>query len=124
MSACTSAGVHVSEDQVSKYRKGTTTMDQVIADLGQPTTRSVDEEGNVTLTYTYTETTVRPETFIPYIGGIVTGGTDVRSNSAVLIFNKGGILKSYNVSGSQMGQSMGINSGAPGGRVEQKDRVE
>jgi len=118
---CSSSGVYVSEEQISQYQRGETHISDVIQELGQPTTRSVNDKGETTIMYIYSEATVRPETFIPYVGGLV-GGTDSRSNAVSLIFNQEGVMQSYSSSGTQMGTATGLSAGVKNQRVKQHVR--
>jgi outer membrane protein assembly factor BamE (lipoprotein component of BamABCDE complex) len=71
---CASTGNNFDESKLSQIQKGETTEAQLIEFFGQPENRTVTSEGTTILTWTYTEATVKGESFIPYAGPFV-GGT-------------------------------------------------
>ncbi|MNE74170.1 hypothetical protein D3C80_1702290 [compost metagenome] len=60
--------------------------------------------------YSYYEAKVRPETFIPIVGGFV-GGSDSTSNTATLRFDASDRLLDTSSSSSAMGTGMGLSAG-------------
>jgi outer membrane protein assembly factor BamE (lipoprotein component of BamABCDE complex) len=108
---CAASGVKVTEAQISALRAGETTVDQVLAQFGQPTTRMKLADGTVTLLYVYSEAKVRGATFIPIVGAFA-GGMDVRSTSATLRFNSAGLLLDVSSSQSELGSGTGAAAGA------------
>lgn len=121
LAACSSTGVYVDESKVQNFTKGETTYESVISQLGQPTQKTLDSEGNLEIAYLYSETSVRPETFIPYAGAFV-GGADTRTNSTTFIFDSSGILQDYKTSSMQLGTAQNLSSDAKFDRVETKGR--
>lgn len=122
LTACASSGVYVDQNNLTEFKKGQTTSQQAIQKLGTPSQRTVDGNGNTTLIYSYFETTARPETFIPIIGGLV-GGADTRSNVVTLTFSPDDKLKDYQITGSQTGTGMGLSAGVLNQRIDTKTRT-
>jgi outer membrane protein assembly factor BamE (lipoprotein component of BamABCDE complex) len=108
---CMSSGVKVTETQLSKFRVGQTTSQQVVAALGQPTTSNVSSTGERTLVYTFFHYQTRPESLIPYVGPFV-GGADTSNTNVVFVFNRSRLLERYDSSSGASGMSTGILSGA------------
>lgn len=107
LSACASSGVRVTDDQMSQFKEGQTTKQDVITALGQPTTTMRNADGTTVLMYTYAEARTRGSTFIPIVGAFV-GGVDTRSNNVMLTFDQQGVLKTTSSSSSQYGTATGI----------------
>jgi len=78
-------------------------------------------DGRRMATYAYAEAQVRPETFIPFIGGFV-GGTDTRTSTVTMIFDQEGIFQTYTTSESEFGTGMGFSAGTGPGRIENQPR--
>ena len=121
LAGCAATGVQVKEEQLAEFEKGKTTIQDVIAKLGQPTRNTLLPDGSRTLTYTYVQAQARPENFIPIIGPLV-GGHDVRSNIVMLRFSPNGVLRSMIASSSQRGTGRGAAAGAPMERVEDQPK--
>lgn len=117
LAGCASSGNYVDQSNMKSLIKGKTTMDQAVGMLGQPTSRTMVGSGQTVLTYTYSEATTRPESFIPVVGAFV-GGADSRFTMATLAFGPDGILTDYTYTGSQSGLSTGLASGASNQRVK------
>lgn len=114
LAGCASSGVRVTDAQLSQFHAGQTTEQQVIATLGTPTMQMHNSDGTSTLMYTYAEARARPSSFIPVVG-IFAGGVDSHSNSAMLTFDKNGVLQRYSTSQGENGTAAGIavDGGAP-----------
>jgi len=121
MSACAASGVHVSEAQVSSFQKGKTTYEDVVLELGNPTSKTLDSAHNTQIVYVYSEYQTRPETFIPYVGAFV-GGADTRTNIASFKFNQVGILQDYSFSETALGTASNLSAGVQPDRVPVKAR--
>lgn len=121
MTGCVAMGTQIKEQQLTKLEKGKTTVQEVVASFGPPTTNTLNSNGSRTLMYTYIEAQSRPETFIPFIGGFI-GGADSRSNMVTLQFNTAGVLLDYSSSTSTMGTGIGISSGTTFDRVEEQPK--
>lgn len=121
MGACASSGVQVTEQQTSAFEKGKTTRQEVIAKLGKPTMQTNLGDGTKLVQYTYAEATVRPSTFIPFVGAFV-GGADSRSSHVALKFDAQDKLIDVTSSESQMGTATGLAAGAVAPATDQPRR--
>ena len=122
LSCCTSTGVQVNERALTSFEKGKTTINDVFARLGQPTSNILLNTGQRIVGYTYVQAQARPESFIPIIGPLV-GGADSRFSNVSLTFDRNGVLESYSSTQSQFGTSTGVASGAtPSDRVRDQPR--
>jgi outer membrane protein assembly factor BamE (lipoprotein component of BamABCDE complex) len=122
VSGCVSTGVQVDENALTSFQKGKTTVNEVIARLGQPTSNILMNTGQRIISYTYIQAQARPESFIPIIGPLV-GGADSRFSNVALTFDRNGVLESYSSSQSQFGSATGAASGAtPDDRVQDQPR--
>jgi hypothetical protein len=115
---CASTGVQVNEDQLRTFEKGKTTVADVTAVLGQPTTSSLQSDGSRMLIYSYAQAQARPASFIPIVGAFV-GGTDARSNVVMFRFDAKGVLMDYSSTSSTYGTGTGMAAGAPMPQTDQ-----
>ena len=122
---CAATGVEVKQESLTELKKGETTIPEVVSKFGEPTTKTLNMDGTQTLMYAYYQSTVRPETFIPYIGGLV-GGADTKVNSVILMFDKNGVLENFSASESKYGTGTGLASGTTinEDRTEQPQKAE
>lgn len=88
---CAASGVKVTDAHLSDMKPGETTEAQVVQSLGAPTMRTRLGDGSTMVIYSYFETKVRPETFIPFAGAFV-GGSDGRTSTVTLRFDPAGKL--------------------------------
>ena len=114
ISGCATTGKEVTQDQLVDFKKGETTIDDVIAKLGAPTSSTVTATGQRTISYVFAHAQARPGSFIPFIGPFV-GGMDSRSSMVIFIFGADGRLQNYHASQSQLGSG----TGAAAGRYQQ-----
>ncbi len=121
LTACMSSGTYVDANQVSQFKKGETTIDQVEKALGTPSSRSILYNGHTAIGYTYVEATARPASFIPLVGGLV-GGSDSRMTMASFVFDENGVLTTSTYTGSQNGTGMGFNSGVHNQKIDNTPR--
>jgi hypothetical protein len=121
LTACAASGVHVSEAQISNFQKGVTRYEDVVLELGNPTSKTLDSAQNTQIIYVYSEYQTRPETFIPYVGAFV-GGADTRTNIASFKFNEAGLLQDYSFSETALGTASNLSAGVQPGRVAVKAR--
>ena len=110
LGGCAATGVQVKEEQLAAFEKGKTTLQEVVAALGQPTGNTLMPDGSRMISYTYAQAQARPATFIPIVGAFA-GGVDARSNTAMLTFDQRGILKSTMSSSHQQGTGTGFAAG-------------
>ncbi len=109
LSACVSAGVKVDQSKMANFKKGRTTYDEVIAQLGQPNQTMLRDDGFKTITYMYFSAQPRPESFIPYIGAVV-GGADVENTMVMLTFDKRDILRNFTSTQGRTGSGRGFEA--------------
>jgi len=106
LSACgATSGAKVSQEQSSQFSKGKTTMDQVVASLGKPNSKTTKDDGDVLIQYVYVNTSVRGATFIPIVG-LFAGGADTETEVSGFTFDKNGILKEITKRESSHGASL------------------
>lgn len=91
--ACISAGVDVKPEQLSSFRQGKATLEEVVGELGSPTAQASLSNGSTVLIYSFVTSRPRPESFLPFIGPFF-GGADTRSATVVFEFDENGILTS------------------------------
>ncbi|MDD2728343.1 hypothetical protein [Malikia sp.] len=111
LAGCAAAGVKVTDQQLSVLKPGESTEAHAAQVLGKPTVRTRMGDGTTMLTYSYYETKVRPETFIPFAGAFI-GGSDSRSTVVTLNFDQEGKLLRTSSTESTFGSGMGIAAGA------------
>lgn len=104
LSGCMASGVQVKPEQLSNFKKGETTKQQVISALGNPTARSVTADGSEMLIYNYAAYQARPASFIPLIGPLV-GGADVQTSMVWFQFGTDGKLINYTAQNSATGSA-------------------
>ena len=110
LAGCAASGVKVTDGQLSSFKAGETTKAQVIAAIGAPTMQMRLADGTSMVVYSHYEAKVRPETFIPFVGGFV-GGSDSTSNTATLRFDASDRLIDTTSASSAMGSGMGFSAG-------------
>ncbi len=116
LTGCVATGTKVSNEQALEFVRGSTTVRDVVAKLGQPTSRVTLANGESMLLYQYGEVQYRAATFVPIVG-LFAGGADVRSNSVSFRFDAEGKLIDHTSAESQQGVGTGIASGNVQGRV-------
>lgn len=114
---CAASGVQVTQEDIDEFEPGRTTYAEVTQQLGPPTTESFNSDGSRQAIYAYSEMSIRPETFIPYVGGLV-GGADRKANSVVFNFDQQGRLQNYSGSGTAVGTARNLSSGVNLERVD------
>jgi hypothetical protein len=112
LTGCISSGTYVDEAQVTQFKKGETTIQQVEQALGAPSNRSIMPNGDIAIGYGYMESNTRPASFIPIVGAFV-GGADSRMTLASFVFNSEGVLITSTYTGSQSGSARNLSSDAP-----------
>ena len=105
LAGCMSAGVEVRPEQMSSFRRGVTTLQDVTATLGPASVQTALDDGSTLLVYTYVTSRPHPESYLPFIGSLV-GGADTHSSAAVFLFDPHGILKSASTTTSNVGTGL------------------
>lgn len=118
LAGCASSGVRVTDDQISQFKEGQTTQQEVITALGAPTSRMRNSDGTTILMYTYAEARTRGATFIPIVG-MFAGGVDTRYSSVSMTFDKDGVLENHTTFGGETGTATGIAVDAGGPVLDQ-----
>src|SRR6266567_1214436 len=77
LTGCMSVGRNFEESKVSQIKKGETTEADLVQMFGAPQNRTLNSEGQTILTWMYSQSNVKGESFIPFAGAFV-GGTDTK----------------------------------------------
>ncbi|WP_432261357.1 hypothetical protein [Cupriavidus sp. TMH.W2] len=93
LAACVSTGVDVKPEQLSNFLPGFSTLDEVTAQLGTPSSRATLRNGTMILVYSFATSKPHPESFIPFIGPLFAGG-EIRSSTVLFEFDENGVLRS------------------------------
>lgn len=108
LTSCASHGNKIDRNYASTIQKGVTTENDVIAKMGQPTSKGYNSEGHRTLTYLHVSTRTKASTFIPVVG-LFTGGADTESTILVInIDSDTGIVKDWNYNQSNSEVNTGL----------------
>ena len=111
LAGCAASGVQVSEQQAQSFRVGKSTYAEVVGQLGDPTTSTVDSTGNRVAMYSYSAAQSRPQNFIPYIGPLISG-YDTKSSAVTFTFDARGILTGSSSTQNQMGTGANLAAGS------------
>jgi hypothetical protein len=109
LAGCMSAGVEVRPEQMSNFKPGVTTLQDVTARLGPAAVQTALDDGSTLLVYTYVTSRPHPESYIPFIGSLI-GGADTRSSATVFLFDAHGILKTASTTTSNVGTGLSTGS--------------
>jgi hypothetical protein len=109
VAGCASTGTKVDTAQVQQFQKGVTTYSDVVAAVGEPTNVTTAADGKKVAVYSYAQTTVRPETFIPYVS-IFGGGADTKATAVIFRFDASDKLVDYSTSVSNAGAGYGLEA--------------
>lgn len=93
LAACVSTGVDVKPEQLSNFLPGFSTADDVTTQLGTPTSQVTLKNGSTILIYSFATSRPHPESFIPFIGPLFSGG-EIRSSTVLFEFDENGVLRS------------------------------
>ena len=118
ITACTSSGVRVTDDQMSQFHEGVTTKQEVVSALGNPTMTVRNNDGSSALIYSYFEARTRGSSFIPIVGAFV-GGADTRQNTVTINFDRSGVMQSYSSTSGETGTATGIATDTDGPVLDQ-----
>jgi hypothetical protein len=101
---CASVGKNFNADNVAKIQTGKTTEADLVQMFGEPQQRGLKTGGLKTLTWIYTESRVKGETFIP-IAGAFMGGADTKTKSLTVSLGSDGTVTDYAFSGGALGST-------------------
>jgi len=121
LAGCAASGVKVTDEHIASLKAGESTESQVVAQLGAPTMRMRLSDGTSIMVYSYSEVQVRPSTFIPIVGAFA-GGSDMRSNTVTLRFDRDGKLIDTTSSQTNYGTGTGLAAGAVSQEPTQQPR--
>lgn len=93
LTGCVSTGVDIRPEQLSNFLLGFSTIDDVTSQLGTPSSQVSLNTGSTILIYSFATSQPHPESFIPFIGPLFSGGK-IRSSTVLLEFDENGILRS------------------------------
>jgi hypothetical protein len=99
LAACVSTGVEVKQEQMSNFLLGFSTLDDVTAQLGKPSSQTTLVNGSTILIYSFAASRPHPESFIPFIGPLFAGGA-IRSSTVFFEFDDNGVLRSQRLTTS------------------------
>ena len=112
-----SVGHQIDQHRVDTLVKGKSTKADVRAAIGAPDNISKDLSGQESWIYSYSRSTVKGTTFIPYIGGLV-GGSNTQTQQVVVVFGADGTVE--NVTSTYGGTEANANLTA-GGKPKMAD---
>lgn len=94
LSGCvtSTSGQRMDAAQVNSIKKGVTTRSEVEANFGPPIATGMLPDGKRVLTFSYNESKMKGETFIPFYPG---GGADTRRQSLQVIVGPDNIVQDY-----------------------------
>ena len=101
------AGTQVAPETASSFQKNVSTFDEVVGRLGEPQRVATAADGSRTAVYSYAQTKIRPESFIPYVG-LLAGGSDTDTTSVLFRFDAKGRLIDYSSVKGHAGAGYGL----------------
>lgn len=110
LGGCYASGRKVDQQTLVDLQPGLTTCLEIRQRYGVPTSAAVTSDGTQQLIYTYVQTQVRPETFIPIAGAFLRGG-DTEQTQVVFDCDQKGVLTHYASTQGQLGSGTGFISG-------------
>ena len=90
------------EDVINKIVPGKSTKKDVRNLIGDPIDVQFTDNGEEVWKYHYTRSDVRGTSFIPYAGALI-GGTDTKTTTLTIRFDKNGVVKNVGKGGSTGG---------------------
>ncbi|KWR90615.1 hypothetical protein [Cupriavidus sp. IDO] len=91
--SCVSTGVDVKPEQMSNFMLGFSTLGDVTTQLGTPSSQVTLRNGSTILIYSFATSKPHPESFLPFIGPLFSGG-EIRSSTVLFEFDEDGVLRS------------------------------
>jgi hypothetical protein len=100
LSCCSTTGVEVSDNQAKQFVIGQSTISEVEAKLGAPTSNTTDSDGTETISYKISHNHYDPMAYVPILGAFSYGSkSDVHQVN--FVFAPSGVLQSYNTNDTQ-----------------------
>jgi len=110
MIGCASTGHKIDQSSVNRIQNGVTTKAEVIGMIGSPEMITKKGNGDTVFVYHYTRSSIKPATFIPYVGAFV-GGADTQHQMTNVTFGPDGIVKDYSSTQGGMEINMNLTAG-------------
>jgi hypothetical protein len=111
LTGCVATGTKVTEEQLFRFQRGTTSYFDVVAQLGKPTQTTRHADGTREAWYTYAQAQLKWVNFVPIADRLV-GGATAETTSVYLTFDPHDRLVTYSVSQGQSQSGYGLQSGA------------
>jgi outer membrane protein assembly factor BamE (lipoprotein component of BamABCDE complex) len=99
---CASKGLEIKPEDISDFKPGVTTQQQVVARLGTPSSTSTLPDGSTFLVYAFTEPGPSGMALIPAVSEYM-GPPNLRSSTISFQFGPDGILNTSNTTSSRFG---------------------
>ncbi|MEO5332300.1 MAG: hypothetical protein H7839_09780 [Magnetococcus sp. YQC-5] len=101
LSGCANTPVKkISAEQLSQFKEGKTTYNEVVTLLGQPTSVDNNSDGSKVVQYFSQQINIDGTTYIPFVNMFARGG-DVATENVIFQFDTKGVLMKYSSSSSK-----------------------
>ena len=98
LAGCVSTGRNFDESKITDIKKGETTEADLVKLFGPPESRSSDSDGHTHLDWSYMESRMKGQSFIPYAGAFM-GGSDSKHKMLMVTLGADGKVTHYNLTG-------------------------
>jgi hypothetical protein len=88
---CASVGRNFDETKVSQIKTNETSEADLITLFGKPQNRMMNSSGQMILTWMYSESNVKGQSFIPFAGPFI-GGTDTKTKTLNVTLQQGRVI--------------------------------
>lgn len=111
LASCATTGSQALKEETgetiaSKFEKGITHQDEIIAALGEPTETTFTDGGLLVMRYEYERLTPRAQNFIPY--NFFSLVSDVKKKELVILLDENNVVQRINMTESEYEQRGGI----------------
>ena len=107
LSGCVSYGNQIDKGYAQQLKKGVTTEQEVVANLGKPQTITINSNGNKILHYMYTTSSAKASSFIPIYGAFA-GGATSETTMLTVTLDEQGVVSDWNYSESASDINTGL----------------
>lgn len=107
LSGCASYGNKLNTNYIKNIKKGETTEQEILTNLGSPMTVSLTPEGLKMMMYMHIYSSAKASAFIPIVGAFA-GGADTDTQTLQIWIDENGIVKNYAFSNSQTELNTGV----------------
>ena len=104
---CASVGNEMNMADMNSIEKGKTTRQELIEMFGAPYSVGLNEDGNPTAIWVYSEARNTPQNFVPVVG-LFAGRMETRTQQLVVIFDENDVVKSFTFNESDSPIKTGI----------------